>query len=318
MLNIYIEKEFLDDFYLEYDEEKVSKVQTIVYKMLVDYPETKWFLDYDIGSIEEFQKLKLENPIIASKTANNVAPQSIKSIKEEVLKQAEGKTSIVFTAKEQDWFDEAEKQGVLCFSHENFEKEINEIIDTYHYKIDLSENDFNWNKLKFISTFNEIKINDNYILVDKAAQKIDENISPLLKDVIDDYDRIANIEIYTKNLNPLQPGGDQQVKEAAQKKSQKLNRVFANYKAKFKIINNSVSTISFNFHDRMILTNFQIIDCGKGFNLIPHNVSNSQIVSETIFELYSYKRLKNLTSAHNKYLKRITSESFETMEFTCL
>lgn len=318
MLNIYVEKEFLDDFYLEYDEEKASKVQTIVYRMLVDYPETTLFLNCEIDSIEQLQKLKIENPIIAAKSANSTAPQPVKSVKEEVLKQTDDKTSIVFTSEKQDWFDEAEKQGVLCFSYGNFEKEINEIINTYHYKIDLSENDFNWNKLKFISTFNQIKINDNYISVDKDVQKIDENISLLLKNAIDNYDRITNIEIYTKNLNPKQPGGDQQVEEAAQQKSQKLNRVFANYKAKFKIINNSVSTVSFNFHDRMILTNFQIVDCGKGFNLIPHKASNSQIVSETIFELYSYKRLKNLASAHNKYFKKITRASFQTSELTYL
>lgn len=316
MLNIYVEKEFLDNFYLDYDEGKASKVQNIVYKILVDYPETKWFLDCAINSIDDLEKLKNENPIIAAKSANSIAPYPIASIEKEVLKQATAKTSIVFMAEKQDWFGQAEKLGVLCFSSENYELKIREIIDTYHYKIDLSEKGFDWGKLKFLPTLNHIKINDNYLLVDKDSQKIDQNLSVLLKNIIDEYDRIANIEIYTKNLNPKQPGGENQVKDAAKEKNQKINRVFANYKAKFKIINNSVSTVSSNFHDRMILTNFQIVDCGIGFNLIPHKVSNSQIVSETIFELYTYRRLKNLATTHNKYLARITSESFQTTEFT--
>src|SRR5690554_6848840 len=168
MLNLYIEKEFLDNFYLVYDEKRASRVQTIVYEMLIDYPESKWFLNCEIDSIEQLEELKKNNPLIGSKAANNFPPNPVKSIMGAVLNQSENETSIVFMSEEQDWFDQAERQGVLCFSFGNYENKISEIIETYHYKIDLSEKDFNWRKIKFISTLNQIKINDNYILVDKA------------------------------------------------------------------------------------------------------------------------------------------------------
>ena len=319
MLNIYIEKEFLDVFYKEYNEDKPSKVQTIVYKMLVDYPESKWFLDCDSDSAEEFEILKNENPIIAAKAANNYGPLMVKSIKEEVFKQTDNKTSIVFMSKEQDWFGEAEKQGILCYSSKNYENKILEIIDTYHYKIDLSEKDFNWSKLKIISTFNNIKINDNYILVDKDNMKIDKNISSLLKKAISDNYRIANVEIFTKEFLPKRLEMTMRIEDAAKRKKEIIEGLLSDYKhVKFKIINNSVRTVALNFHDRMIITNFQIVDSGMGFNLIPHKASNSQIVSETIFEIYSYKRIKNLVSTHDEYFKKITGDNFQTSEFTYL
>lgn len=320
MLNIYIEQEFLDKFHLKFEEDNSSKIQSIVYKMLVDYPETNIFLNYDISTIEEFNKFKLENPIIASKTANNIAPKSVISIKKAVLEQSGNEISIVFTDKTEDWFQEAEKNGVLCFSYNNYEIKINEIINTFHYKIDLSIDGFNWKSLRFVPIFNQIKVNDNYILTDKRSMEIDKNISILLKNAFDNYKRKAKLEIYTKDFNPQQPRGNQQIIDAAEQKMQKLKNIFKNYTSiSFKIINNSVwNTSPLNFHDRVVFTNFQIIDCGIGFNLIPHKASNSQIVSETIFEIYSYRRLKNLTSAHNKYLNKITNDNFQTLEFKYL
>lgn len=173
--------------------------------------------------------------------------------------------------------------------------------------------------MNFLPVFNYININDNYILADKSGQKIDDNLAPLLKKTVEDYKKEVAITIYTKDFNPIQPRGPEQVKEAAKKRKQKLDRVFANYNTKFKIINNAIGgAADFDFHDRMMKSNFQIVESGKGFNLIPHKKSNSQIISETIFDLYTYKRVKRLFKAHQEYYKKITRESFQTMEFKYL
>ncbi len=62
------------------------------------------------------------------------------------------------------------------------------------------------------------------------------------------------------------------------------------------------------FHDRMILSNFQIVESGKGFNLIPHKESNSMITSSTIFDLFTYKRMKNLQRKHQKYYENLRNK----------
>jgi len=56
-----------------------------------------------------------------------------------------------------------------------------------------------------------------------------------------------------------------------------------------------------------------MFDSGKGFNLIPHKPSNSQIIVESIFSLYTYKRMKNHHRMHKFYLKKL--EKLETVKF---
>lgn len=319
MLNIFIEKEFLDDFFIVYNPESPTRGQKIIWNLLINYPETKWFIDTKIDSAEDLDVLKRSNPILAHK-ADYFGPMPTESIKDSFFKSLKNNnTCIAFCQKAENWFNEAEEKGGLCFSSNTMEDRINTIIENFHYKIDLSEERFSLDQIKFLRNTNYIIVNDNYILADKTNQKIDKNLSPLLKNIIGDGAGEILLNIFSKDFNPVKPGTPSQISEAVIKKCQKLNRVFANYKVKFKIINNAIGgTTNLSYHDRVILTNFQAVDCGAGFNLIPHKPSNSQIISETIFELYTYKRIKNLRKKHTEYFTKISSENFQTSEFTYL
>src|SRR5699024_1518841 len=103
---------------------------------------------------------------------------------------------------------------------------IKEIINNYHYRIDLGKERFDWSEMNFLPVFNSININDNYILTDKSAQKIDDNFAPLLKKTLNNNKKEVSIKIYTKDFNPLPPRGPEQVKQAVEKRKQKLDRVF--------------------------------------------------------------------------------------------
>ena len=74
-----------------------------------------------------------------------------------------------------------------------------------------------------------------------------------------------------------------------------------------KIIHNNVDNL--NSHDRLLYSNHYIIDCAIGFNFNQHLISNSQIIIETIFEKYTYNRLRNhLRKMDNHFQNLLTDK----------
>lgn len=306
-MHIYIEKEFLDNFYLDYNEQ--NSVKKMVYSLLTEYPETEWHIDS-----ENLEELKQENEIFAQK-AIYFMPIPVTSIKDSLFRNQDFRQTVVFTQDKKDWFTEAEKNGVLCFDFDSYEDKISKIINNCRYKIDLSEPFSGWNSISADIPFNKIIVNDSYILTNRNNQQMDNNIFPLLKALLQNKENNdVKVEVFTSDFNPPPPRTPQQIREKAEERKEVLENVFANYKVKFKIINNKVGVLgNYDFHDRTICNNFQIIECGKGFNLIPHTSSNSQIISETIFDKYTYKRLKNHLKMYDEYFSKL--ETIETLNF---
>ena len=136
---------------------------------------------------------------------------------------------------------------------------------------------------------------------------MDKNIIQLLKQLLKARKIETKIRIFTKDFNPERPGTPDQINQAAKKRHNKLNSALANYKKTIQTINNNLPT-EHDLHDRVILSNYFMVDSGKGFNLLPHKRSNSQLTSESIFNKYTYKRLRN----HLKMLDQYYSEINKT------
>ena len=305
-MELYIDKEFLDNFYLDYND---KPIQEIVKKIFIEYGQKRVFVNYDAAN---FEKLENENEFFAL-ISNIIPPTPVNSIKEHLFSKSDFRQTIVFSNYNEEWLKDIESKGALCFCFENFEEKIKNIIDQLHFRIDLSESFTDWNflsKFHFLD-FNTITISDRYILSDKDNQKIDDNLIPVLKSFFSNKKTEIKIDILTKELNAIS-SSDNHKKEKAKKIINKLNRVFANSKAKFNIIMNDFPS-HYVMHDRSIATNFSLLECGKGFNLIPFKASDSEIRSETIFDKYTYNRLKNIQQKQKEYTRKLMS--LNTMKF---
>jgi hypothetical protein len=312
-MELYIEKEFLDNFYLEYNESIASESQRKLASILTEYGEVNWYIDTPIDSLEDLHTLKLSNPFFALR-ANYLPPVSLVNFREHILKNVLNNQCLIFTAENKDWFEDVTQLGALCFSFSNYESKINYIIKRSHFKIDLSENFPGWELFKIFRDipFNKLVINDNYILVDKGHQSLDKNLVLLLTEILVGKREKVEINIFTKDLNPISSQVNH-IKEAAKKRYTKLNSKLANYPKNICIYNNSLQPNGIDLHDRVLISNYLSIDSGKGFNLVPHKKSNSQIIVESIFDKYTYKRIKNHLKIYDQYIKKL--ETLETSNF---
>lgn len=324
-MELYIENNFLDDFYADYNDEPVKE---IVKNIIIGYGRKRVFINFDIN---DFEKLENENEFFAL-ISNISSPNPIDSIEEHLFLNSDFDQTIIFMNNTQEWFSDAERKGALCFSFDNYEERIKEIIDKLHFKIDLSENFEDWS---FSSNYNYLKFNkisilDGYILTNKKNQEMNKNIIPLLKGIL--YlknNENHKIEFLSKDIIDIDKfkkenrnlgyfASIEKIEKLKKKKASKLytklNSYFANYNVRFSIIMNNLIRNAFDFHDRIILTNFSLLECGKGFNLIPYRKSNSRLISETIFDKDCYKRLNNLRQMQEEYiedLKKLENNKFK-------
>lgn len=305
-MELYVEKEFLDNFSIEFDQKNPSPGQKIVASIFEDYGDVEWFIDVEMNTPEDFEALEL-NYYFFAKRSNYKAPMGVSSIKERLFKHSDFEQTIIFSASDEKWFEEAEAKGALCFSYENYQRKIHGIINSCHFKIDLSEQFKSWKYFTSLSNLplNQLLINDNYILTDKSNQPLNQNVISLLQTLLFNKKESTTIEIFTKDLNPISPNKSH-VKEAAKKRLKKLNSGLDSDLHSIKIINNDLQKEKFDLHDRVLLSNFFSIDSGKGFNLFPYKKSNSQITVETIFDKYTYQRLNNHLKIYKDYMKKLS------------
>ena len=314
-MELYIEKAFIDDFYLDVNLEKPSSSQKILLNIFKEYGEVNKYMDIKVNSPQDLDDLKSSNLLIAFLTLNH-PPQPVESIKDHFFNNEKHEQTLIFSQKVHDWFDDAKKKGALCFSIEDYEIKIRSIIKGCHFRIDLSQGFDGWNLLSSLNELpsNEIIISDGYIIIDKEKQKIDDNLIPMLKSIVNKNSCQIKTSLFTKELNPIR-NEPLKIEEKAKKVYNKLNRVFADYNNVYKIISTANHNFNFKIHDRIILTNFIIIECGIGFNLIPSESSNSQIIVDSIFDKYTYNRMKNLKKCYYDYeshLNKIESSNFKS------
>lgn len=329
-MDLYIEKDFLDNFDLEYNEKTASPPQLVLYSIFKEYPEVNIYMDCDFNDIEKVESYQDSNRIFSAITKNETSRLNPFFSFDEFLKD-EPKISfdqiLIFTHKTKEWFNKLKIKGVLCFSYDDYESKIQNIISKCReIRIDLSDASnfpFSWNKIEILQTLlplNKIIINDSYLLRKKHLEK---NLYPLIKSI---SKNTATSKYFWSNIFPKQ---DQNKKEPHFNMHDFYILLKDKYKSsEIKIIHNNGAYYdenlrkdeyfkdsniqekmrNFKFHDRLLYTNFYIIDCAIGFNFDTEKQSNSQIIIETIFEKYSYTRLKNHLKKMDDIIKLLKNE----------
>jgi len=273
-MEIYIEKEILEKLNKDFLSDNLSLGQESLREILLSYSEIKFCTNFSLDN-SELLKYKSENPLFNWITVEALY-QSFDSINDFISK-CTFKQSIIIDSKENyKNKDLIESKGGLYFTYDNYSEKIEEIIEHFHKKIDLSEQFFGWQQIlnKTFLKINEIIINDNYLI--KEINYINNYILPLVKSVKKQCN-LNRIIFITDYLN--QSNYQKEAKLELLKKELRTSNV--------EIFHNNFK--SFSNHDRILYTNFLMIDCPIGFNHVDR-LSNSIINIETIFDKFTYNR----------------------------
>lgn len=277
-MDLFVEKNFFEEFELEYYcSDHKTESQLILFQLFNQYNYIRLYTDAS-------EKLLEESELLSRLTDNNASVRFEVDI-DRYFQNFSGKIfqTLIFTKEPRNWFSELRSKGALCFSLCDYECGIKDFINATHLKIDLSDPEnlpFKWNKFRFIYEHsNVLIISDPYILADKSQQEIRNNLIPLLKENLNkDHHYLAFI--FTD------VGDDKSLAD----KLQKIHSALADYNVKLFVFNRLKQITHLDFHDRIIYSNYTISESGIGFNLTHFKRANSQLISSSIFEKYTYKR----------------------------
>jgi hypothetical protein len=302
-MELFIEKEFLEDFEIDFDQ---NPIKEIVKEIITSYGDKRVYINYNQNN---FAVLKVEYEFFAL-ICNTTVPLPVESI-ETSVKKSNCLQTLVFTKKEESWHKEMESKGAWCFSFDNYQTKIKSLIDKLHIKVDLSIPFNNWNTLDFSTIpFNSVQITDGYILKDE--KNIKENLIPLIASFVNLEKEKITIDLLVKEMG-FKMATEEKKKEFAKKQHGKLNSKFSKLINLKIYLSNLISDI--DLHDRTVVTNFSILDSGVGFSIVNKKISNSQMISSSIFEKYTYDRLRRLKPYHQKYINKLNSNSFQSLKF---
>lgn len=180
-MEIYIEKEILEKLNKDFLSDNLSLGQKSLREILTSYSEIKFCTNFSLDN-SELLKYKSENPLFNWITVEALY-HSFDSINDFISKSSFKQSIIIDSVENHKNKDLIESKGGLYFTYDNYSQRIEEIIEYFHKKIDLSEQFIGWQQIlnKTFLKINEIIINDNYLIND--INNINNYILPLVKSV---------------------------------------------------------------------------------------------------------------------------------------
>lgn len=287
--------------YSDFEEIKKSEEATYFFEIL---------LEYQVADIV-FQPYLLDRECITDCLANGdfkILFINSNQIEKKELEERYGYKIIQSSDLEEDWN--------RFITNGSIRKSLSLPVDF------LDEDSFNgWKDLSFIGNtpLNSVVIVDKYILADKSAGRITDNLIPLLEQLIpEDYIGELSIVILSEEILTNQNAS---LKEKAKKVHNLLNSRFSKYKSisfKFSIVKYNKAIYSHDIipiHERFIYTNYYTIHCGKGYGLFNGKNrinSDADITVSFNFQRFQMKTIPSKINSIKKYLKKM--ETVETLD----
>ena len=287
MIAIFVDKDFLNDFFLMEDE--LSSFEE-VNNILTGFAEKVLFHNFE--NPEDF----LKNPIGKKIASNGVTTIIHGGFNDFLLSNPP--TKICFSTDK----IALTKKEILRFKISDLDKKISDLklkTDWVVYLDDKEERKQlkkKWRELTSI-TINSIQ------LIDKYLPKKREIFIDFCKEYISSLEfNNLKVDIFSNNLTKDEYNTEKE-KEQIRKLSRALNSTCpsristVNY---YRIFSELRSII--DFHDRVLITNLYLLDIGVGFdNLLTSQETNSKLVCTSILNEDTYNRVRRLRKKIDKY-----------------
>ena len=314
-MEIYIEKAFLDDFYLSLNNPPTKEEECLL-AIFSKYGDVNKYVNVNIDSVQSLEKQKNDNPIFSSLfEVGSLTLIETVSFFEYIKASINNNPKLVFCLNKKDWFERAEKMGCICLSFENFKNKIKAFLDC-HMELTLFIEEFKgWSSLNPLSSFpnNELFLNDDYILTDTAGQKIDDNLIPIFQNILNDKSN-SIVHIFTKDFR-VKPDVSEKRKEKAKKVYKRLKKNCLNNNEFVIYSKEYMPNSGMVLHGRTIVSHYFKIYSPKGLNLIPFKKSNEIFRVMTIFDKRTYIEIKEELKIYNDWLTKLNAGSWKSLEF---
>ena len=301
MLALYFENDFLNDFWIEYDQSDnfyIKKLLTIIN----EFAEMTVFIGGAANTIE------FEHPYFDYMHNNNLV---VLGQLDEFIAFSSKRTKIAFM---RNGCDIVIDNSILFIDFENLIPILKSIYGNCQFKIDLSEENNITNKFKQLNCLKflpseTITLIDKYALLDEYVFK--NEFIELLKSIINSNQKLT-LTFLTNSLidNRYMTPAEKNDREGAvfKKRRSLIDRTFPAKINEMKFVKLfSRRYTRFDFHDRILLANLFTIDIGVGFGGTGHK-SNSMIIVDTILDKFTYKRTKNITEEIDRYMQWLNNE----------
>ncbi len=203
--------------------------------------------------------------------------------------------------------------------------------------LDPEERFSDWNNLsRWNHPISDIYIYDKYLLVDTKNQSIKNNLIPMLSKLNTFSENEVKIKLFTLEENICTDSKNKsKIYPYKKKTDKKIKYIFHQFKKQFDNINLSICVISYKAlcvnrndffwleHDRMLMTNYYLIERGGGFNIFNKDfkiIDSSKITFDYIFHRSKYgnfflkkkfiDKLMNLSDSEPNYVANFSFSGY--------
>jgi len=302
--------DFLDLYTLEYN--KTMSHHQVIERLLTEYTQ------YKLVIITEKKRGKLETYLFDNipsvfQAISNVAGFELYKTLGDYLSNNNSERGLVFSDKVKDHIEEIKLSSKVGFSWYNLFDDIINFEQSFKINKNMNSEEEFWNEFNKIGLcLNDITIVDKYILREDGKQ-----LAELCKKVCSYSDSI-NINVFYQKvpiISKIHETEYDNMKSFLEKSKLRLHSVLTRKKIKPNFIYLYYEKLKgkFDFHDRYLYHPYGLIKAGGGFDEKGKvDKTNSDILSSSLFDKYSFRKMREHKEMQNKYIDSVSPKTYST------